>query len=90
MALDVFKKKVESISEKYADMVEQSLDAKIKAGKTSYEDLREINEGIRLLNYIANTMERIDRLQFQSANGHEEHGKQIITYDHERPKIVEK
>ena len=42
----------------YAKIVENQL-----KDKKSIEELPEINEGIRLLNYIANTIERIDRLK---------------------------
>ena len=42
----------------YSEMVENQL-----KDKKSIEELPEINEGIRLLNYIANTIERIDRLK---------------------------
>ncbi len=68
-----FKEKVENIAEKYAVMVERNIDAKLAAGKTGDEDLREVNEGIRLLNHVANALERIDRLQTVTTSGHEEH-----------------
>lgn len=53
-----FAKNVERIAVMYAEMVENQL-----KDKKSIEELPEINEGIRLLNYIANTIERIDRLK---------------------------
>ena len=53
-----FAKNVERIAVMYSEMVENQL-----KDKKSIEELPEINEGIRLLNYIANTIERIDRLR---------------------------
>ena len=53
-----FKASVENIANMYAQIVENQL-----KDKKSIEELPEINEGIRLLNYIANTIERIDRLK---------------------------
>lgn len=53
-----FAKNVERIAVMYSEIVENQL-----KDKKSIEELPEINEGIRLLNYIANTIERIDRLK---------------------------
>ncbi len=53
-----FAKNVERIAVMYSEMVENQL-----KDKKSIEELPEISEGIRLLNYIANTIERIDRLK---------------------------
>ena len=53
-----FKASVENIANMYAKIVENQI-----KDKKSIEELSEINEGIRLLNYIANTIERIDRLR---------------------------
>lgn len=53
-----FKASVENIASMYAKIVENQL-----KDKKGIEELPEINEGIRLLNYIANTIERIDRLK---------------------------
>lgn len=53
-----FAKNVERIAVMYSEMVENQL-----KDKKSIEELPEINERIRLLNYIANTIERIDRLK---------------------------
>lgn len=53
-----FKASVENIANMYVKIVENQL-----KDKKSIEELSEINEGIRLLNYIANTIERIDRLK---------------------------
>ena len=53
-----FKASVENIANMYVKIVENQL-----KDKKSIEELPEINEGIRLLNYIANTIERIDRLK---------------------------
>lgn len=53
-----FAKNVERIAVIYSEMVENQL-----KDKKSIEELPEISEGIRLLNYIANTIERIDRLK---------------------------
>ena len=53
-----FAKNVERIAVMYSGIVENQL-----KDKKSIEELPEINEGIRLLNYIANTIERIARLK---------------------------
>lgn len=53
-----FKASVENIANMYAKIIENQL-----KDKKSIEELPEINEGIRLLNYIANTIERINRLK---------------------------
>jgi hypothetical protein len=60
--LEVFREKVETIAEEYADLVEKTITEAKEAEVLEREKLNEINEGIRLLNYVANTIERIDRL----------------------------
>ena len=56
--LEAFNEKVEKIAEGYADLVQQ----RINEAKQP-EDLEQINEGIRLLNHIAGTLERISRVR---------------------------
>ena len=69
--LELFRRKVYRIAERYADMVEVLLIQKcsISVDEPVNDSLQSINEGIRLLNHIASTMERIDRLQVEAANG---------------------
>lgn len=61
--LEGFQKKVETIAENYADLVEKVIKEAAAAEVLDSEKMNEINEGIRLLNHIANTLERIDRVQ---------------------------
>lgn len=68
--LEIFRRKVYRIAERYADMVEVLLiqNGSISVDEPVNDQLQSINEGIRLLNHIASTMERIDRLQAESTN----------------------
>lgn len=54
--------KVKAIAEKYADLVEQRLLSALRDQEVNSEAICEINDGIRMLNYVAATMERLDRL----------------------------
>lgn len=61
--LEAFQKKVENIAEEYADLVSKKIKGAQTAEILMAETLNEINEGIRMLNHIACTLERIDRIQ---------------------------
>lgn len=66
--LEGFQKKMETIAENYADLINKSIvDLATEefdySEKTQNEMFTYINDGIRLLNHIANTLERINRVQ---------------------------
>lgn len=62
--------KVETIAEKYADLVDNRIQAAIDEKEVDSTALTEINDGIRILNHAASTLERIARLQRgDDANG---------------------
>lgn len=60
--MKILKTKVEEIALKYAEIVEKRLIAALSEDETDSTALGEINDGIRMLNHIAATLERIDRL----------------------------
>lgn len=55
--------KVEIIAEKYADLVDNRIQAAIDEKEVDSTALTEINDGIRILNHVASTLEKIVRLQ---------------------------
>lgn len=66
--LENLQKKVEQVAESYADLILLNINeaGTVKEGQKellSSEKLNDINEGIRMLNHVANTLERIDRIQ---------------------------
>lgn len=62
--------KVEAIAEKYADLVDNRIQAAIDEKEVDSAAMTEINDGIRILNHAASTLERIARLQRgDDANG---------------------
>lgn len=63
---DEFKEKVEKIALSYADIVISEMKKASNNQEMTSEVMEDINEGIRMLNHIANTLERIDRLQRES------------------------
>ncbi|WP_024346545.1 hypothetical protein [Lacrimispora indolis] len=54
--------KVKTIAEKYADLVEKRLNSALKESDVESSAMCEINDGIRMLNHVAATLERISRL----------------------------
>lgn len=56
------KAKVESIAENYADLVDKRIKTAQRAEVIRGDVMAEINDGIRMLNHVAATLERIDRL----------------------------
>lgn len=59
---ETLKSKIETIASGYADLVDTRIR---RATKNELDDgtaMTEINDGIRMLNHIAATLERIDRL----------------------------
>lgn len=60
--LEGFKSKIETIAEEYADVVEKRIQTAIYESEINSTAMLEINEGIRMLNHVAATLERIDRL----------------------------
>lgn len=64
---NTFKERVDAIALKYADIVEKQVDAAIQQeDPLSRETVHDVNEGIRMLNHVASTMERIYRLETAS------------------------
>lgn len=56
------KNKIQNIAQKYAEMTEKRLTVLLQGNEMESAEINEINEGIRMLNHIASTLERIDRL----------------------------
>lgn len=61
--LETFQKKVEQVAESYADLVLSKIKDTQTAQKMTPEIMGQVNEGIRMLNQVANTLERINRIQ---------------------------
>ena len=57
--LETLKKKVENIAEKYADLVEKNIEETIKKGNIDGCKMNEINDGIRMLNHVAGTLQKL-------------------------------
>lgn len=55
--------KVETIAEKYADLVNNRIESAINEKEVDSIAMIEINNGIRMLNHVASTLERIVRIQ---------------------------
>lgn len=55
--------KVETIAEKYTDLVDNRIDSAINEKEVDSIAMIEINNGIRMLNHVASTLERIVRIQ---------------------------
>lgn len=73
--LETFKKKVEEIAELYVDKIEDKI--------ILNEKFAEINEGIRMLNHIACTLERIERMQRETMDIKEKDTAMFYTYKDE-------
>lgn len=66
--LENLQEKVEKVAEAYADLILLNINEvgtvkERQKEQMNSEKLNDINEGIRMLNYVANTLERIDRIQ---------------------------
>ena len=61
--LEILQSKVEAIADKYAELVERRLVAALKESEIESTAMCEINDGIRVLNHMAATLERIVRIQ---------------------------
>ena len=61
--LETFQKKVEQVAESYADLVLSKIKDTQTAQKMTPEIMGQVNEGIRMLNQVANTLERINHIQ---------------------------
>lgn len=61
--MEKLKIKIEDIAFKYAELTEKRLLAALCEPETDSLAMSEINDGIRMLNHIASTLERIDRLE---------------------------
>ena len=71
--IEALEKKVEKIAEKYADLVEKRIDDALNENLTEgviYEklnSLNEINEGIRMLNHLAGTLQKISACDMEAS-----------------------
>lgn len=61
--------KIKEIATKYADLVEKRLKSTLNEEKIESTVMIEINDGIRMLNHIAATLERISRLKRENEAG---------------------
>ena len=61
--LDAFQKKVEQAAEEYADLVIKIISHAKSADQLTPEIMEKANDGIRMLNHAACTLERISRIQ---------------------------
>ena len=61
--LETFQKKVEQVAESYADLVLSKIKDTQTAQKMTPEIMGQVNEGIKMLNQVANTRERINRIK---------------------------
>lgn len=57
--LETLKEKVENIAEKYADLVEKRIEETIKKENIGSCEMNEINDGIRMLNHVAGTLQKL-------------------------------
>lgn len=60
---EILQEKILNIAEKYADLVEEQIEASMELDSEKDVDFDKINEGIRMLNHVAATLERMVRLQ---------------------------
>lgn len=70
--LENLQRKVEQVAEAYADLIMRGINefGTVKEGQEKLPDrgkLNDINEGIRMLNHVASTLERIDRIRHGNA-----------------------
>lgn len=63
MNIENLESKVEGIAEKYADLIEKRLTAALNENEVESSAMVEINDGIRMLNHVAATLERISKLR---------------------------
>lgn len=63
--LEKFQKKAEQVAEEYADLVISKINDAKKAEELTPEIMGQVNEGIRMLNHVACTLERISRTQLE-------------------------
>ena len=67
--LETLKKKVENIAEKYADLVEKNIEETIKKGNIDGCKMNEINDGIRMLNHVAGTLQKLSACDGETEGG---------------------
>lgn len=63
MNIENLERKVEGIAEKYADLIEKRLTAALNENEVESSAMVEINDGIRMLNHVVATLERISKLR---------------------------
>lgn len=61
--MDKMRLRIEEIAIKYADLVEKRIQEALDAKMVGSAAMNEVNDGIRMLNHVAATLERIVRLQ---------------------------
>lgn len=60
--MENLKTKIENIADKYADLVEKRLTTVVQQDVVESTAMYEINDGIRMLNHVTTTLEKINRL----------------------------
>lgn len=76
------KAKVESISEKYADLVDKQISTALHEELVDATVMNEVTDGIRMLAHVTTTLERVNRLSRGNSAGEEypvnKLGKKVI------------
>jgi hypothetical protein len=57
--VDLLIKKIEGIAGRYADLVEKKINEAKEKDSIGSNDFSEINEGIRMLNHLAGTLQKL-------------------------------
>lgn len=67
--LESFQKKVEKIADEYADLLSKNINDALNEKILTNERMNDIYEGIRMLNHVSCTLERIARIQHGNVGG---------------------
>lgn len=65
----LFQKKVKKIAESYADVIDKRIQTATKEDEIDSTVMMEINDGIRLLNHISATLQKIEYLNRGNGTG---------------------
>ena len=57
--IDLLQSKIAGIAGRYADLVEKKINEVNDKGSVEVNDFSEINEGIRMLNHLAGTLQKL-------------------------------
>ena len=60
--MEILRSQVKIIAEKYANLIDKRLTTALNEPEIDCTAMAEINDGIRMLNHVASTLERIERL----------------------------